>query len=223
MIVLAFDTAGPVIGVAAADGAGPAARVAVRTERVARGAEARLLVHAQAVLDELGARIEDLGGVAVVDGPGAFTGLRVGLATASGLAMSRGVPLWTTGSLDTRGARAGVSRVLSLLDARKGKVYAQWMVDGVVVDGPADVDPGVALGWPDGPFVATGEGALAYADAVVEAGGRVHQDAGDPAVDVLARQGFAAVASGEGIDAAAARPRYLRAPDARPPRRKELG
>lgn len=219
MIVLAFDTAGPVLGVAATDGA----RVALRIERIARGAEARLLVHAQAVLDELGASMEAVGGVGVVDGPGAFTGLRVGLATASGLAMARGVPLWATGSLDTRGARPQADRVLAMLDARKGKVYAQWMVDGAVREGPADVLPEVALGWAEGAFVATGEGALVHGDAVQAVGGVVHGDAEHPAVDVLARQAHAAIVEGRGGDAAAIRPRYLRAPDARPPRRKEIG
>lgn len=84
------------------------------------------------VLDELlaqaGVGLEDLSGVAVGIGPGAFTGLRVILATAKGIAYARKLPLIGVSTLEAlaRGARGGPSgaSLVPLLDARKQEVYA---------------------------------------------------------------------------------------------------
>jgi tRNA threonylcarbamoyladenosine biosynthesis protein TsaB len=217
MNVVAFDTAGPVIGVALCTPAG----VSSRRERVARGAESRLVPWAVELCEEVGLDLRALGGVAVTDGPGAFTGLRVGLATASGLAMALSVPLWTAMSLRPRAELArGDSPVLAMLDARKSRVYAAlYSASGALVAGPADVDPAVALGWTGPGFVATGEGALVYADAVQAVGGRVAEGADSPCVEQLAVLAAAGLARGEGAPPWELRPRYLREPDARPPRR----
>lgn len=214
MRVLAIDTAGPVIGVAlAVDG-----EVSARTERVTRGAEARLVPWATALCEEAGFRLSELDGIAVATGPGAFTGLRVGLATAVGLAQAIGCPVWQGDSLESRARAVGGDRVLSMLDARKQRVYAASYEAGARVAGPADIPPDEALGWMQAPFVATGEGALVYASMVREAGGELAPQADDPCVHVLARLGSQGLARGEGSDPLAVRPVYLRAPDARPPR-----
>lgn len=214
MTVLVFDTAAPVVGVGVLTGDG---RAQERVERVSRGAEARLLVLAAEALDAVGVGVQDLVGVGVTTGPGGFTGLRVGLATAAGLAAARSIPLWTASSLETRGARVADEReLLVLLDARKQKVYAQRMVGGQGRQGPIDGPLDEALAWMSGPFFATGEGAVAYRAAIEEAGGRVVAEAAHPAVDVLARWTARGIAAGEGVDAQTVRPRYLRAPDARP-------
>ena len=113
----------------------------------------------------------------------------------------------------------GGQPVLSMLDARKGRVYAAWYDrDGGRVHGPADVGPDVAMSWATEPFVATGEGALVYAESVIAAGGTVAPHADDPAVRSLARRGAAGLAAGQGIDPVAVEPLYLRAPDAKRPR-----
>lgn len=213
--MLVFDTAGPVIGVAASDGSA----LRVRTERVARGAEGVLLGAAQALLAELGWTAASLDGVGVVDGPGAFTGLRVGMATAAGLALAIDRPLWTAGSLATRAARAarpGVP-VLAMLDARKAKVYAELRRDGLVLREVADLSPEEALRDLPAGVVATGEGAWVYRAEVEAAGCVVAPEADDPAVDVLAAWTLAGLARGEGGRAVDVQPRYVRAPDARPP------
>lgn len=213
MKTLAIDTTGPVVGVAAADGA----RVAVRYARVGRDVEAVLLDWVVEVCAELGFGVADVEGVAVAVGPGAFTGLRVGLSTAIGLALARGVPMWAGSSLVSRGLRvAEPGRVLSMLDARKQRVYASVVEDGGERVGPEDVAPQVAVGWMTAPFVATGEGALVYRDVVEAAGGVVAADAEHPAVDVLARLGAEALARGEGVAATDITPVYVREPDARP-------
>lgn len=213
MTVLAIDTAGPVIGVSLlCDGA-----ITLRSERVQRGSETRLVPWVTELCELAEVSVADVDGVAVSVGPGAFTGLRVGLATAMGLALAAGKPVVGISSLQTR-AGAVPGRVLSLLDARKSRVYGQWFADaqpvGEAVDlAPAELLAGVAPG-----FVATGEGAHVYRDLVEASGGTVYEGWEAPAVDVLARMGEEALARGEGVDPAALRPVYIRAPDARPPR-----
>lgn len=217
MNVLAVDTAGPVAGVALWSGDD----VRVRTERVVRGSERRLVPWIAELLDEAGLTAPMLDGVAAGAGPGAFTGLRVGLATAAGLAQAVGCALWTTSSLRIRALAVphGPAPVLAMLDARKGRVYAGRWHGEESVGAEADVAPEVALGWVDGAFRATGEGALVYAAEVVAAGGVLVDEAADPGVAVLARLGIVAVAAGKGRDPAEVRPNYLRAPDAVPRKR----
>ncbi len=214
MNVLAVDTSGPVAGVALnADGL-----EFVRIARTVRGTEGLLVPWAIELVHEAGLTLSDLDGIAVVHGPGAFTGLRVGLATALGLATSLDLPLWWTDSLLPRARRTGQEPVLAMLDARKGRVYATWF-DGEATVGPADVAPQVALSWATPPFVATGEGAIVYADLVQQAGGTVLPDADDPGVLALASLAAAAFARGEGARDAAIAPLYLRDADAKLPKR----
>jgi tRNA threonylcarbamoyladenosine biosynthesis protein TsaB len=208
--ILAFDTCGPVIGVALRVGE----VTTLRCERVARGSETRLIPWVTALCAEAGIEPSALDGVAATVGPGAFTGIRVGLATATGLAMAIERPFWGIDSLTPRAARVG-GTVLALLDARKGRVYAARFDGSRVVVAPADVDPDTAIGWmTGGSFVATGEGALVYADRIVAAGGTVAADAEDPAVDVLAGMAAAAFVRGEGVDPVSVAPVYLREADA---------
>jgi len=92
----------------------------------ARRHAASLLPALQDLLRLAGASLDDLEGIAVSDGPGSFTGLRVGASVAKALVHARGVPLWTAPSLMVRAA--GVARgnglVLSVANALRGEVYA---------------------------------------------------------------------------------------------------
>ncbi|NCG19880.1 MAG: tRNA (adenosine(37)-N6)-threonylcarbamoyltransferase complex dimerization subunit type 1 TsaB [Rhodobacterales bacterium] len=216
MRVISVDTAGPIVGV----GLWCNETATVRYERIKRGAEARLVPWALELCADAGIAMSDLNGVAVARGPGAFTGIRVGMATALGLAAGLRIEVAALSSLRSRALRLQhVLPVLSMLDARKGRVYASLFLDGVRVHDAADVDPGVALSWPEGPFVATGEGAVVYADAVVAAGGTLAEDAENPAVGVLAQLGAQAFRAGEGLSPRNVQPVYLREPDAKPPQR----
>jgi tRNA threonylcarbamoyladenosine biosynthesis protein TsaB len=73
-----------------------------------------------------GTSLDDVEGVVLSDGPGSFTGLRVGASAAKALVLSRGLPLWTAPSLLVRAG--GVARdgelVLSVADALRGEVFA---------------------------------------------------------------------------------------------------
>ena len=87
----------------------------------------RLAAEARRVLSQAGRTFPDLGLVAVGLGPGSFTSLRVGLATAKGIALARDLPLVGVSSLEAMAwqARGQVSgMVCPLLDARRGEVYA---------------------------------------------------------------------------------------------------
>lgn len=201
-MIIALDTCGPVLGVAVDD--------RVRTERVTRGGETRLVPW---LLDLAGGSFAQVEAVAVAVGPGAFTGLRVGLATGQGLAESLGVPLYGYSSLASRARRARSD--VALLDARKGRVYVGWEVDGFI---PRDLDPREALLQGPPGFLATGEGALVYRDRIEAAGGRVAEEADHPSVDALVEFARRSLAEGATGDPAFVMPVYVRAPDAIPPR-----
>lgn len=214
MLVVGIDTAGPVVGVSLWDGA----RVFERTQRIRRGAEALLLPWLEELCQEAGVQPADITGVGVSAGPGAFTGLRVGMSTAAGLAFSLNVPLWSGSSLVSRGRRVfDGTPLLVLLDARKSKVYGQGFDEQMnVLGGPADVPPEEALSWMEGPFFATGEGAIVYREKVEAAGGTVLASAADPSVGALAQMAAEGIARGEGAPATQLSPVYLRPPDAKP-------
>lgn len=190
--VVAIDTAGPVIGVAVTRGD----VTGVRKSRIDRGAEQVIVPWIEELCREVGIEVAELNGVAVAVGPGRFTGIRVGIATASGLAQALGLKVWPGPSLEHRALRVDAPRVLALLDARKGRVYAAAYEDGALVRGPADVPPDEAIGWMRPPFVAT--------------------DPDDPAVEVLARLAVEGLGRGGGVAATEVVPVYLREADVRP-------
>jgi tRNA threonylcarbamoyladenosine biosynthesis protein TsaB len=122
--VLGIDTSTPRISVALVDGATLLGERDVMVERNRTGL--------MPVIDELftaaGMKPQALDAVAVGAGPGSFTGLRIGMATAKGIAFASGRPLWAVSSLaviaDTELRREPAGLVVAVLDARKGEVYA---------------------------------------------------------------------------------------------------
>ena len=121
---LAIDTSADQAAVAVGDAGGP------RAERSLRGARqhaAQLLPMIDVVLAEAGASLETLDGVLLADGPGSFTGLRVGAAVAKGLAAAHGLEVRTAPALLVLAAGAlppNRGPVLALTDALRGDVYA---------------------------------------------------------------------------------------------------
>jgi tRNA threonylcarbamoyladenosine biosynthesis protein TsaB len=102
----------------------------------ARRHAAALLPAVQSLLQRAGASLDDLRGIALSDGPGSFTGLRVGAAVAKALVHARSLPLWSAPSLLVRAA--GVARggglVLAIANALRGEVYAaayRFLPDGI--------------------------------------------------------------------------------------------
>lgn len=102
----------------------------------ARRHAAELLPMIQRLLQRAGASLDDLRGLVLSDGPGSFTGLRVGASVVKALAQARRLPLWTAPSLLVRAAGAGRAGdlVLSVANALRGQVYAagyRFLPDGI--------------------------------------------------------------------------------------------
>jgi tRNA threonylcarbamoyladenosine biosynthesis protein TsaB len=211
-LILAVDSSGPVVGLALLRGDH---LEGAWCARVVRGAEARLTPASGELLQ--GRRPD---AIAIANGPGAFTGLRVGVATALGLATAWGCPVVPVSSLQARAAlAAGQPRVLALLDARKGRFY------GGLFDARPELP--IALGpeqdlpidelLPAEPCLAVGEGAAVARVTLLEAGhGLVRQPDANPA-PALARIAAVLLAQGHGLPAHSLGIRYLRPPDAVPP------
>jgi tRNA threonylcarbamoyladenosine biosynthesis protein TsaB len=92
----------------------------------ARRHAAALLPVIQTLLRRAGASLDDVTGIVLSDGPGSFTGLRVGASVAKALVHARGLPLWVAPSLLVRAV--GVARadavVLAVAGALRGEIYA---------------------------------------------------------------------------------------------------
>jgi tRNA threonylcarbamoyl adenosine modification protein YeaZ len=144
-LVLAIDTSTPAVtaGVVA-DGRVLAERVTVD----ARSHAERITPNVLAAIADAGRSMADLNAVVVGCGPGPFTGLRVGMATAAAYGHALGLPVYGVCSLDAIGGQT-TGEVLVVTDARRREVYWARYRDGVRVDGPevnapADVDLGPA-------------------------------------------------------------------------------
>jgi tRNA threonylcarbamoyl adenosine modification protein YeaZ len=155
-IVLAIDTATPAV-TAGVVRRGPSG-VDVLAERVTldpRAHAEQLTPNVVGALADAGLAMADLGAVVVGCGPGPFTGLRVGMATAAAYAHALGLPAHGVCSLDAIGVDT-TGEVLVVTDARRREVYWARYRDGVRVDGPdvsnpADVpaDADAVAGSPD--------------------------------------------------------------------------
>jgi tRNA threonylcarbamoyl adenosine modification protein YeaZ len=170
-LVLAIDTATPAVtaGVVKLDG------IDVLAERVTVDARAHaetLTPNVLAALHDAGLTVDDLGAVVVGCGPGPFTGLRVGMATAAAYGHALGIPVHGVCSLDAIGVDTR-GDVLVVTDARRREVYwARYRdgvrVDGPAVDAPADV-PGAAEALERSPVYPTAAGLVrAVADWTAE-------------------------------------------------------
>lgn len=224
--VLAIDTAGPVAGVAVWDASrqvGAERLVRVTQAPGGQRAEEQLPLLIDQVCAEMAINFTALAGVAVAAGPGAFTGLRVGLATAAGFASALRIPVWTTTSLVPRARKAGFGgELLVMLDARKSRVYAGAWRGNEQIQGPLDIDPAEACRWMSPGFRATGEGAIVYQRQIEAAGGIVVPEPWHPGTMLLARLGAERIALGEGEDATIPTVHYLREADATLPRTPPL-
>lgn len=136
-VILAIDTATPAViaGIVRRDGDG----IEVLAERVtvdARAHAERLTPNVVAALADAALSVDDLNAVVVGCGPGPFTGLRVGMATAAAYGHALGIPVHGVCSLDAIGIDTA-GEVLVLTDARRREVYWARYDDGSRVDGPA--------------------------------------------------------------------------------------
>lgn len=144
MLVLAVDTATPSVtaGVVAVDGSPPEVLAALVTVD-ARAHGELLTPHILGALDDAGHALPDLDAIVCGVGPGPFTGLRAGMATAGALGHALGLPVHPVCTLDAIAAGT-TGRLLVTTDARRRELYWATYADGVrltnpAVDRPADV------------------------------------------------------------------------------------
>ncbi|SRR3712207_4652546 len=115
--------------------------------------------------------IEDVERIAVGIGPGSFTGIRVGMAIAKGLAIGKKIPIVGISGLDALAASVkGKGRIFSLLDARKTRVYYRVFDEGKALCEAKDGNLKDVLEEYKGEAVNyfIGDGALAYRDMILE-------------------------------------------------------
>jgi tRNA threonylcarbamoyl adenosine modification protein YeaZ len=187
--LLAIETATPACAIALrANG-----RDASAVLDTARHHTETLTAGIEAMLAAAGIAVGQLERVVVDRGPGLFTGLRVGLATAQALAWGLGVELVGVSSLEllALGAhRSGVrGELVALVDARRGELFAQRfaLAESVLArDEPAVTSPTALAGLAGAArLVATGDGAVRYREVLVAAGVTVLDESVPPALEAL--------------------------------------
>jgi tRNA threonylcarbamoyladenosine biosynthesis protein TsaB len=189
MLILAFDTATDVATSALADDG------EVLGERASRAVT--LLEDVDALLRQAGLQTRDIEALAVGIGPGSFTGVRIGLSTARGLALALGIPVAGVSTLDA--LEAGAPGALPVIDARRREVF----VPGRVL-APADLDVGEGR-------LCVGSGAVRYRDALEAKGADVPPDTDERHIP---RARFHAALARDFGPAEQVEPLYLRVPDA---------
>ena len=131
-MILGFDTATPATAVAVLPAAGEPVELRHEPAEGERPGHARqLLPLAEQALQTLDATFADVRRIGVGVGPGTFTGLRIGVATARALAQATGAEVAGISTLEALAVEAGDDRaVLAVLDARRGEAYAAAFRDG---------------------------------------------------------------------------------------------
>ena len=208
MIVLGLDTCLASCSVAVRDGE---RMLASAREVMARGHQERLAPMAQQVMAQAGVAFDQLDRIGVTVGPGSFTGLRVGIAFAKGLAAALDLPTAGVGSLEALAAEAD-GLVFAVVDARRGQVYVQGFEDGRALMAPDALTAETAAARiaelsMGRPLTLVGSGAVLLADLT-------------PTATVIAAEGadarhVARLAAAR--EPRALKPLYLRAPDAKLP------
>jgi tRNA threonylcarbamoyladenosine biosynthesis protein TsaB len=135
MRLLAIDTALEACAVGVLDGE----HLVMRSETVGRGHAEILMGQVEDALRESGLAFADLDRIAVVVGPGSFTGLRIGIAAARGFALVTGKPAVGITTLAAHAAEAKDRPVLATLAAGRGEIYGQFFAPDGSERGPARV------------------------------------------------------------------------------------
>jgi tRNA threonylcarbamoyladenosine biosynthesis protein TsaB len=215
MRVLALDTATEACSVALLTDQGLIGQWA----EVGRGHAQQILGMVEAVLADGGVSLSMLDGIAASVGPGAFTGVRISVSVAQGLAFGAAlpvVPITTLEALALQAMDEGARQALACLDARMGEVYwgcfAAEPARGVAALGALAVGPPRQVRFPGaGRYCGIGRGFAAYPELVQLTGmdPQVRADALPNALH-MARLGALRLTAGERMDPAELQPQYLR-------------
>jgi tRNA threonylcarbamoyladenosine biosynthesis protein TsaB len=217
MLVLAIDTALAACAAAVFDSR--FGMLAAESLAMARGHAEALMPLIARVMDAAQTEFAELDRIAVTVGPGSFTGLRVGISAARGIALASGKPAVGLSTLSAYAAphiaQEDGAAIVSAIDARHDRVYLQvFASSGRTLVGPqvAPVEGVVGGGLP-APVRVVGSAAGLIADRWPsdQVPPLVVEPADAPAIEWVARIGAAAAPPD-----ASPRPLYLRPPDARP-------
>jgi tRNA threonylcarbamoyladenosine biosynthesis protein TsaB len=222
MNVLGFDTSTAATTVCLLRADGEAFEAEPPAERLFEppGHARELMPGVERVMSEAGVGFGDLDAIAVGTGPGGFTGLRIGIATAHGIAQSAGIPLHPVLSLDALAAGiegpdpegsdpSGRIAPFPLIDAKRNEVYGPGPFVGSI-DYAIEKAPEGAL--------AAGDGSIRFREALESAGIRVAP--GDSRMHVVRSLYICRLAAtAPSAPPESVVPCYLRAPDAKPPSR----
>jgi tRNA threonylcarbamoyladenosine biosynthesis protein TsaB len=193
------------------------------------GHATRLMPLAVELLEQAGIGWRELDQIAVGVGPGTFTGLRIGIATARALAQARRIPLVGVSTLQSLalGATDTAGSVLAVIDARRGEAFvAGWRAGEVCEPGRQLLRERVVA--PDAlgelvhamplPVLAVGDGALAFRTVLERSGASVPEDVSElHRVTAINHCTLARYLRGEAPEQVA--PHYMRLPDAELARR----
>ena len=216
MLILAFETSAKAASVALHDGA---KLLAESYQNTGLTHSQTLMVMAEDMLKQCGYTAKDVTHVAVAAGPGSFTGVRIGVAAAKGLAWGLQVPCCGVSTLEAMAKNMGIYAgiVCAVMDARRNQVYnALFRVENgnfsrITEDRAISLaDLGAELSQMEGEVYLVGDGSLvakaALGDRVVApAEHRMHQRAAGVAM-VAAEM----IAAGAICDAESMQPNYLR-------------
>lgn len=221
MKLLAIDTSGPVCGVAILTEAGIAYECAAVNKLTH---STNLMPMVEAAFAATGLTVQDMDRIAVVTGPGSFTGVRIGVSTAKGLAHGAGKPCVAVDALEAMAAGVGEFSgiICPIQDARAGQVYGaafsagEVRPDRLMEDTPLKVEEYVAA------IQSMGDRFLFLGDGMPVQKAKLQALLGDAAVFAKPQQAFlrpAAVAylgslATEEMDYLELMPMYLRAPNA---------
>ena len=136
---LAIDTATDVLAIAAVNGD---ARVALTLRRGLQHSPT-LVPLVERLLAEISLPVREIQRIVCSVGPGSFTGIRIGLATAKGIGFAAGIPLVGVSTLDALACPFGWREgdTFAVLDARKGNIYAAWYRGGARISEYLDLPP----------------------------------------------------------------------------------
>ena len=221
MNILALDTSMGACSAAVLRAEGEVLRIHARQEAMARGHAEALMPMVAGVLEEAGLAASELDLIAATVGPGSFTGVRIAIAAARGLALATGAKLYGTDSLSVMAKVALGSGVVPngpfavAVDARRSMLYLGiYDRTGRRREGPLLIAPDEAVSLlPGGLDLVVGSGASLLAEASELQGRRI-----EPALPELQPEAaaLASIALAAGETQQTLRPLYLRPPDARP-------
>ena len=232
-MILALDTATLTASVALS---GPAGQPLASGAAAVRTHSEQLLPLVDELLRGVGASMRDVRAIACGAGPGSFTGLRIGLATAKGLAFATGAPLYLVSSLGAlvhaalaTGAPAG-ALLVPCLDARKREVFLGFHRAGrevapEMVCAPERIAAAIAeVAAREGAAVVLfGEGAQRYREhAALAAPIRDDLPSTPLATSIAALAHARRLRDAAGDPVASAAPTYIRPPEITPPRPKSV-